>query len=1256
MLSRLLAIILTLSIVLIGCTNRPGSATPIASAPTTSASATATASDTPDPTSAPSATPTHEPETPTPTATSTATPAPTATPTPAAPQTEPAAQQVVNLGVPAGNTYLLQTAAVDAERGIAYALSQGGDANPTGGVLTVVHLPSGQIQASLALPFTPDYTAMAALSADGTRLYATGNQDSQPSLWVIATGVGDALLGQQLGSRPGVRAMALDPMANLLYVVEDGQVLSLDALSLHAQLSVPANDLASDPVVPFIALNPQAHQLYLSRPSSRSVAVYNTGNLSRLPDIPLEGNVYGLTAHPQLPQTYARTESFAGGQRIARVAILGEDVQPSYWDSDPDYQIGQVIVHPSTGSVLLLEDGFHQDATDSRIRLMNPHTGEGMEIIPLRYLNLNYGRAYTILGNTLYRLDTSIIPINLGKAEPGQPIRLEIRPVSAVLDAERGRLFVLDSAGTMHLLDPVTLEPQATWPDILHPGLEFVLRSELALIDGQLYVPDYQNKVTLVLDATSGEEVGIISRAGQITADPDHDRLFLTDQGVYLVNPDTYEITGSIPETVRQDPMLVVPGALRADYGPEFSLLFVTMTNNSPGSSNSSWLEVYDGETLTRLDSPIGTTRQFVNGLALNPQTSHVWVAGGFPGPDLTMFALDGEIVTRFQGLGGALYLDTDSERLYVSSWDGLVTVDTTTQEVIAYRPLDLGPVPGSILLFDPGQGILYAAPSNGGLLYAIDPTATVPPTQTAVGELPPQTVRGLVPDAQPSQAAAAEILAVVPPKDYGPSGLFIGQQSGPTGEEWTRWEGGLPEQDQPHIVAAPGQQGTLFAFADEDRYRYPWGLFRSTDGGRTWQSANRGLNEFGIRDIAFSPDFAEDGTVLLLAGEDSLYETRDGGLTWQLRAHVSGAQVAMARVHTNAPRFLVIGWNPNDNRESLVYAPAAEGDRVEIVGRLPETRYAYTPEQLTLSPSFTSDGIALVGMGQAGIFRSRDYGQTWEQTGPQPGPLYPYYTILFSPTWGLDATIYMLIRPYYSEPEYRGVLYRSTDAGRTWQEARDTEANIATLALSADGQLWVGDTTGQTYSLNPRMLDWRPIASVQPTPTPTPNAQRPTSVPPTATPRPGPPTNLYIPQGIFAELWEEPQVFEAIGWANEQQPHETAAAFQRFEGGGMIWRGDTTQVYALYDDGSWEQFDDTWSSDEPEWDTHIVSPAGRFQPKRGFGKVWREQAQVRERLGWALEEESARALFVQPFERGELIRLDGQDYVLLQTGNWWHP
>ena len=35
-----------------------------------------------------------------------------------------------------------------------------------------------------------------------------------------------------------------------------------------------------------------------------------------------------------------------------------------------------------------------------------------------------------------------------------------------------------------------------------------------------------------------------------------------------------------------------------------------------------------------------------------------------------------------------------------------------------------------------------------------------------------------------------------------------------------------------------------------------------------------------------------------------------------------------------------------------------------------------------------------------------------------------------------------------------------------------------------------------------------------------------------------------------------------------------------------------------------------------------IAPPEGRYQPIRGFGKVWRENPQVREQLGWAIAPE----------------------------------
>lgn len=87
-----------------------------------------------------------------------------------------------------------------------------------------------------------------------------------------------------------------------------------------------------------------------------------------------------------------------------------------------------------------------------------------------------------------------------------------------------------------------------------------------------------------------------------------------------------------------------------------------------------------------------------------------------------------------------------------------------------------------------------------------------------------------------------------------------------------------------------------------------------------------------------------------------------------------------------------------------------------------------------------------------------------------------------------------------------------------------------------------------------------------------------------------------------------------------------TWTAEQMFQGGRLIWLeqaqtggvGMLPQILVFYDDGRYEQHPDTWTNAEPESDPAIVPPAGLFQPVRGFGKIWRENPSVRDRLGWA--------------------------------------
>jgi hypothetical protein len=188
--------------------------------------------------------------------------------------------------------------------------------------------------------------------------------------------------------------------------------------------------------------------------------------------------------------------------------------------------------------------------------------------------------------------------------------------------------------------------------------------------------------------------------------------------------------------------------------------------------------------------------------------------------------------------------------------------------------------------------------------------------------------------------------------------------------------------------------------------------------------------------------------------------------------------------------------------------------------------------------------------------------------------------------------------------------------------------------------------------------------APVVPSP---PGATEATRPPATATAEPtlpaAPTATLAAPQATGSPAAEESCSYEYFfypapetcpaGWATN-----SAAAEQPFEGGLMIWLEETDSVIVFYEDGRWQRFEDTWSEDQPESDPDIVPPLERFQPIRGFGKIWRERPEVREALGWAKGVELGFPSFLQEqaVAEGQPVQTyvrtyNGQVYGLVERG-----
>ena len=128
--------------------------------------------------------------------------------------------------------------------------------------------------------------------------------------------------------------------------------------------------------------------------------------------------------------------------------------------------------------------------------------------------------------------------------------------------------------------------------------------------------------------------------------------------------------------------------------------------------------------------------------------------------------------------------------------------------------------------------------------------------------------------------------------------------------------------------------------------------------------------------------------------------------------------------------------------------------------------------------------------------------------------------------------------------------------------------------------------------------------------------------------------------------------------------------AEEAFEGGHIFWRNDTNAVYVIYDHqkGGDELFVGTWETDptwnwaaegEPDPDGIGLSPPpGLFEPKRGFGWLWRTHlGRENGNLGWATEEEHGHddTGQGQKFENGTMFKgWSPKIYVLLDDGSFF--
>jgi YVTN family beta-propeller protein len=441
--------------------------------------------------------------------------------------------------------------------------------------------------------------------------------------------------------------------------------------------------------------------------------------------------------------------------------------------------------------------------------------------------------------------------------------------------------------------------------------------------------------------------------------------------------------------------------------------------------------------------------------------------------------------------------------------------------------------------------------------------------------------------------------LAISP--DYvGDQTLFVASGSGVyrwLDGDWQELQEGLGNLFPASALAISpnfSADSTLFIAGD---YRCPQ-VFISTDRGESWTSVSQGLPEdsFEIASLAISPNYAEDGTVYAWLQYQGLYRTTDRGQSWE---------------------------------------------------QVKEEEDWYV-QSMALSPDFATDQTLFVGALDGNLHRSDDGGFTWQALGGglPPGTVW-VWALVMSPEFARDGTLFAGLD--------QGI-YKSTDGGHSWQAVNtglphrpDGElAAVLALAMSPD---YTADQTALTalfehgvYKSTDGGASWYPPTWGMPFPTPPPS---PTPTRPAVTPTPC----AVIPVR-FATIWADRR--DRLGCPAETE-REVPLAEEAFERGRMFWRGDSREIYVLHDDHTWRAFADTWQEGQPQDDPNLIAPPGLFQPKRGFGKVWREElGGPASQIGWAREEELGFTGVVQAFDAGTTLWSNlGTTYILYAEGYW---
>lgn len=273
-------------------------------------------------------------------------------------------------------------------------------------------------------------------------------------------------------------------------------------------------------------------------------------------------------------------------------------------------------------------------------------------------------------------------------------------------------------------------------------------------------------------------------------------------------------------------------------------------------------------------------------------------------------------------------------------------------------------------------------------------------------------------------------------------------------GSIWTPLTEQLNTQWVGSLDSSPLDPDLILVGTGEPHIRAGTGLWRSTDGGATWE--NRPLP--GSPATCFRVRFLPDGQNAVGAFDLGIYRSTDAGLTWS-RTALPHWPSDLA-IHPDNP---LIMWTPvqehglfrSTNGGVSWSQIAAPGLPTSGNGRGAVTICAADPDRLYVAFAGLDNNLM-------GVFRTDDGGATWQDVSPPDD--YFWGQGWYNNAIGVSPTDPDLVLAG------GGGLQRSTDGGATWSTTATphVHADVHAIEWTADGtNLYVGTDGGYSHSTN---------------------------------------------------------------------------------------------------------------------------------------------------------------------------------------------